>query len=338
MSVLSPTASARANPIDRPLVSIVSIFHNRESAVASSVGSLLAQDYPNLEIVVVDDGSTDGTLAALKEFDDPRLELRSQGNRGFTVTLRDTVASTRGEFVAIHDAGDVSFPQRVSRQVALARGRPEVGVVGCFVELHDERRPIKGAHRPAVGSDATAQLLKHNLFTHGEVLFRRSAYEQVDGYREFFTYSQDRDLWLRMSLVTAFAVVPETLYRRIQFVEGVATNLDKKLLQSHLAAFAAQCLVMRRRLGYDWVDLYGGAAGVCRRRSPEVARRLWGLSLRALRTGDFEKARWLLHLSETEHRTAVGWSLRTIVEASASSSTLRSALRRAAELRDRTRW
>lgn len=321
-----------------PLVSIVTVFHNREAAVASSVGSLLAQDHPNLEIVVVDDGSTDGTLARLKEFDDPRLEVRSQPNRGFTATLRDTVAGTRGEFVAIHDAGDLSFPRRVSRQVALAQARPEVGVVGCFVELHDERRPIRSAHRPQIGPEPTAQLLRRNLFTHGEVLFRRSAYDEVEGYRGFFTYSQDRDLWLRMSLVTKFAVVPEVLYRRIQFAEGVGSNLDKKLLQSHLASFATQCLEMRMRMGYDWVDLYGDAAGVCRRRSPEVARRLWSMALRALRTGDFEKAAWLLDLSESEQRTPVGWSLRRLVSASRPLPAARTALRRAAEFRDRVRW
>ncbi|MEL7029538.1 MAG: glycosyltransferase family A protein, partial [Pseudomonadota bacterium] len=93
-----------------PLVSVVTIFYNRADHVRSSIESLLSQTYPNMEIVAVDDGSTDDTLRELQAIEDPRYRVISKENTGFTRSLNFAIAQTSGAYVAIHDAGDISYP------------------------------------------------------------------------------------------------------------------------------------------------------------------------------------------------------------------------------------
>src|ERR1700749_4123369 len=124
----------------KPLVTIVSVFHNRGAEVERSVNSLLAQTYTPLEIIVVDDGSTDDTALRLRAFADPRLSVRIQPNQGFTRAVDAAVRSAKGSFVAIHGAGDISLPQRIEQQARVLAEHPEVGVVGCLIENETGRR------------------------------------------------------------------------------------------------------------------------------------------------------------------------------------------------------
>ena len=106
-----------------PLVTAITVFYNREAHVAQSVESLLAQDYPNLEILLVDDGSKDGTLDALQAYEsDLRVSVISGRNQGLVGALRAAIAQAQGSLIAIHGSGDISLPNRLSRQVeALGR-------------------------------------------------------------------------------------------------------------------------------------------------------------------------------------------------------------------------
>jgi len=131
-----------------PLVSVVLPCYDAERFLAEALDSLLAQTYSRLEILALDDGSSDGTLRILEEFAarDTRVRvLRNPTNQGVIRTLNRGVAEAGGEIVARMDADDVAAPTRIERQVGVLAARPEIDLVGTGVEVVDssDGRPLR---------------------------------------------------------------------------------------------------------------------------------------------------------------------------------------------------
>lgn len=123
-----------------PLVSVVLPCYEAERFLAEALDSLLGQTYGELEILAIDDGSSDGTLGILEEFaarDERVRVLRNPENQGVIRTLNRGVAEARGEIIARMDADDVAAPARIERQVEVLAGRPEIDLVGTGVEVVD---------------------------------------------------------------------------------------------------------------------------------------------------------------------------------------------------------
>ncbi|MFE0756220.1 glycosyltransferase family 2 protein [Inquilinus sp. NPDC058860] len=239
----------------RPLVSIITVYYNRGDLVADSIESLLSQTHRTIEIIAVDDGSTDDTYDRLRAFDDERLTVVRHQNQGFVGSIRKGIEMAGGQVIAIHGSGDISHPDRIARQLAVLEQRPDVGVVGCYVENRNLLRKQSTLHMPKVGPDAGRQLAEANFLTHGEVMFRKRVYDAVGGYRTFFRQAQDRDLWLRMSEQTGFHIVPEFLYTRFIRSDGV-TGARPERLAAHilLSSLAVHCYEARRRNEPDPLD------------------------------------------------------------------------------------
>ncbi len=239
-------------------ITAITVYHNRERFVRESVGSLVSQSCRDLEIVLVDDGSSDGTLEELRRFEpDPRVEVVSGPNRGFTAAIRSAIEKhATGEFVAVHGSGDWSHPSRIEKQARLMESRPTYAGVGCWVENVDEKGNRQVWHTRARPLDFH-DLSNRNWFSHGEVMFRRSAYDACGGYRPAFRYSQDYDLWLRMAGQGRMGFVPEVLYRRHVRSDGVELNPRKKAAQIYMLASAVANARLRRRCGVDAVEVFG---------------------------------------------------------------------------------
>src|ERR1041384_2352433 len=118
---------------DAPVVSVVLSVHNGERHLAAALRSVSAQSYRNFELIVIDDGSTDGTAEILEAFRaaEPRAIVVHQENRGLTASLNRGVALARGAFIARQDADDVSLPERFARQVARLEAAASLAGVGC---------------------------------------------------------------------------------------------------------------------------------------------------------------------------------------------------------------
>ena len=277
---------------DRPLVSVISCFYNRADSARQSVESLLAQTYRNLEILLVDDGSRDNTLERLSSYKDPRIKLIAHSNKGFVRALCNAIANSSGDLIAIHGSGDISFPTRIEQQANLLINNPDIGVVGCYVRNFNIIRRKWDIFRPSVDGDQLATLVRRNCFTHGEVMFRRRCYEQVGGYREFFQFAQDRDLWLRMAPITRFAIIPEVLYQREPDKGSVTKNPQKSRKQVYLSEFAVYCANIRKESGYDPLDVDGYEAfqSITKKCNLRLSSRLRGLALRYLADGDVATA------------------------------------------------
>ncbi len=281
-----------------PSVSAVSAFYNRASYVAASVGSLLGQTLDDMEVIIVDDGSRDGTAAELRKLQDPRLQLMIQENAGFVVSMNRAIRASHGRYVAIHGSGDTSLPRRLERQAAYLDANPDVGVVGCLIDAQGRTWGEAVDSAPLL-----ERAVASNPFSHGEVMFRRDLFDKVGGYREIFRFAQDRDLWLRMGRHCNYAVLPETLYERFYLPDGVGRNAEKVFLQAKLAQFAVQCAQDVDGAGRDPIDRHGASALLMMRPSPAVASKLGHVGLRWLRDGHVAEARFLCSHAWEEAKT-----------------------------------
>jgi len=200
-----------------PRVSVVMAVRDDVSRLPVAVESILSQEFPDLELVVVDDGSVDGSGDWLDRCaaSEPRLRVLHQQNSGLTAALVRGCAMARGEVIARQDSDDRSLPGRIGAQLSLLDADPRVGFVACTTQYLGPRdEALMVLSRPSDPLEATDGLLHRRLGppAHGSVMFRSSLYRAVGGYREAFRFAQDSDLWLRMAEQALFASVPELLY------------------------------------------------------------------------------------------------------------------------------
>jgi glycosyltransferase involved in cell wall biosynthesis len=304
------TASATTAGAALPLVSIISSYYNRASYVDASVKSLLAQHYPNIEIILVDDGSTDDTYQRMRAFDDPRLTAITHANCGLVRSFRKAISMSRGEIIAIHGSGDISFPDRIEKQVRLLLERPDVGVVGSFYQRISYKDGSIMTIKPKISGDPSVVLIDRNFLAHGAVAFRRRVYDQVGGYRQTFVYAEDRDLWLRLSQVTDFHIIEEVLYRCDDPPDSISRTPRKRMMETYLSEFAVSCHVRKMMQGRDWLEEFGDLGILFRPRSRRLSKQLYAWSKYHLLAGDLTRAAFLNELSRQE-----GWTLRNSVNA-----------------------
>ncbi len=180
-----------------------------------AVDSLLAQTYQDLEIVISDDYSTDGTAAYLAGLRDPRLRvIRPPAPVGLVEAHRFAVAASTTELVAMIGADDVAEPDRLARQVALLDRDPSLALVGCWCVMIDGRGARVGSIRYAVGpAEIRARIVRNTQVPLPAMVFRRAAYDAVGGFTEEYDYAFDYDLVERFARREAVANVPEELLR-----------------------------------------------------------------------------------------------------------------------------
>ena len=183
--------------------------------VREAVESTLAQTAGDLELIVIDDGSTDQTPAALTAFHDPRLRVERRASAGLTRALSRALELARAPLVARLDADDVALPDRLERQRRFLDDRPDVGLLGTGARERDiSGRELRIVRPPADDGAIRRALIRANPFVHSSVMMRRAALDQVGGYDPSFPVAQDYDLWMRLASVTRLANLPEPLIIR----------------------------------------------------------------------------------------------------------------------------
>jgi glycosyltransferase involved in cell wall biosynthesis len=269
-------------------IDVITGYYNRASVVNRTLDSLRNQSFQDFRLVVFDDASTDGTGAALMAYteaaEDERIDARiHETNVGFVRGLATAIESVDSEYIAIQGSGDVSRPDRLERQAALLDARPEVGVVGCWYVNVVEREGVRRLRTPDASQASFATLQRQNFFSHGEVMIRRSAYESVGGYRTAFRNSQDLDLWLRLSLVSKFATVPEVLYERYVQFDGVSYDPRKLLRQAAYSIAARRISSMDDESARKWLIQIEAEGPECLvpRTDPEVQAKYVKAALRS---------------------------------------------------------
>jgi glycosyltransferase involved in cell wall biosynthesis len=169
-----------------PLISVVIPAFNAERYIREAVLSALTQSHQNLEVVVVDDGSTDGTAAAIAELNDPRLRIISQKNRGVSAARNQGLRCTSGEYVAFLDADDYWIPGKLEAQVQAFNSREELVAVGTLGRYVSAEGRVLGIAGELLTEQAEADVVEGKLmpFPPGTIMFRRRALEAVAGFDE----------------------------------------------------------------------------------------------------------------------------------------------------------
>jgi len=201
----------------QPQVSVVMSVYNGADYLSDSIRSIIDQEGVDLEFIIVNDGSTDNSPRVLDDFaaSDPRIRLFHRENQGLTKSLIFGCSQARAEFIARHDADDLSLPDRLRKQYALISADDQVVMASCWTRyIGPEHENLGLVKRPESAEQATHALLQERQGppAHGSVMFRKYAYEQVGGYREAFYFGQDSDLWLRMCQRGDVNYLPECLY------------------------------------------------------------------------------------------------------------------------------
>lgn len=193
-------------------VSVVIPTHNRRHLIGRAIDSAQSQIYPDLEILVVDDGSTDGTRELVEGYPEVKY-LRLPINRGGGVARNLGVASSDGEYVAFLDSDDEWLPEKTAIQVALLDARPEVGAVYSRHFAHDDSSGRRTEQYPELYRGNVRDILLSGRCPKTVSLFmvRRTAFSEVGGFDEYLSAFQDTDLWLRLSQSWSFEAVNEAL-------------------------------------------------------------------------------------------------------------------------------
>ena len=216
------TDAGRA-PAGGPLVSVVIPAYNAGAVLADTITSALDQTYAPIEVVVVNDGSTDDTAAVAASFGD-RITYVEQANAGPAAARNAALRVARGELAALLDADDLWMPTRIERCVEILQARPEVGMVTTDAYLIEEgvkteKRSYGDRRRypfPAHEDDQIAEIARRNFLFVG-VVFRRSLVDACGDLDERIWGAEDYDLWTRFLISgsrAAFVNEPLGWYRR----------------------------------------------------------------------------------------------------------------------------
>lgn len=194
-----------------PTVSVIMTAYNAGPYLRPAIDGLLAQTFPDFEIVVVENGSTDGTRAGLAAYGDSRLRvIELDENIGRTPALNLALENARGRYVANQDADDTSLPTRLEKQVAYLDGHPDCVLVASWCDFIDETGARIGVFGPPAGS-AYEVFPVNNPISHSAAMFRRDSAVAVGGYPADFPFAQDAALWLKLAARGDAFVLPETL-------------------------------------------------------------------------------------------------------------------------------
>ena len=168
-----------------PRVSVVTTVYNGEPYFERAVPGILAQTFRDFEFIVVDDGSSDGSLPRLREIAerDPRVRVFAPGRLGAAAAYNFGVTQARGEYVARQDFDDRSYPERLRLQTEFLDAHPEVGIVGGYYRVVDERRGERYVRMPPLEHPAIVSAMARNIpIAHTVATFRRRAWEEAGGY------------------------------------------------------------------------------------------------------------------------------------------------------------
>jgi len=244
MTVLpAPVEEAQPDASPCPRLTVVMTVYNGMPYLREAVESVLSQTYRDFRLIVIDDGSTDGSGPFLDGITDPRLVVVHQGNQGQHKAANRGIALAEGEFIARMDADDVAQPDRLAKQVAFLDANPHVGLVGGQILRMGARGAGMPSNLPTTHAEIVDDLLanRHGM-CNATTMFRRELFEQVGGYWEH-NLSEDWDLFLRMAEVSELANLDELLLA-VRFHSGSLNG--RRIVEAQLYnEFAAHRAMLR---------------------------------------------------------------------------------------------
>jgi glycosyltransferase involved in cell wall biosynthesis len=203
------------------LVSVIIPAYNAARFIEATLDSVIAQTYTNLEIIIVDDGSTDNTRELIEPYlKDPRVRLICQANAGVHAARNKGIENSSGEFIAPVDADDIWFPAKIEKQVRAMQSNPNAGLVYAWTVHLDEEGNLNGDYlaQTRTGNVLRAMLEQELIGSASIPLFRRTCLDDVGYYRAGYKGVEDFELYMRVAEKWEYDVAPDFLigYRMVQ--------------------------------------------------------------------------------------------------------------------------
>lgn len=241
--------------MNKSLISVVLPTHNRSDYLEKALESVCVQDYPFLEIIVVDDQSTDETPDLLKrlQIKDDRIRVVTNSNNiGFVKSLNRGIRAARGAYVARIDDDDVWVDkEKIKKQTSFLDVNPEYVVVGGgIIRINDFGKEMSRELFPETDKEIRKTMLVSDPIVHVSAIFRKDAWEEVGGYDEQFDYSQDWELWAKLGAKGRYYNFQEYFVRSLFSSRG----RSGKNMRYHLWLN----LKIRKRYRHDFPNFWKG--------------------------------------------------------------------------------
>lgn len=201
-----------------PAITVAMSMRNAAQFLAPAICSVLAQSLNDFEFLILDDGSTDDSLAIAQGFaeQDPRIRIIARENRGLVTSLNQLLAEARAPLVARFDADDICLPDRFAQQASFLTAHPDHGLVGAntlMIDALGQPAPNPPFTRPISDAQLRESFESGPNLCHSVVMYRRDLVLALGGYRAAYRHAEDYDLWLRLAEVTKLANLPQPLLR-----------------------------------------------------------------------------------------------------------------------------
>lgn len=195
------------------LVSVVMPVFNARGFLSESIASVLNQTYNQLELIIVDDGSTDGGYDICEQWalEDSRITLLSQLRKGEAGARNSGIAASKGDLIAVQDADDISEPHRIRRQVDYMVSHPTIAALGSYMVTFGLAQQGRLVMKPTHHASLALQIPWQNPILHPTAMIQRSVLDEVGHYRPL--QSPDLELWTRIMVNHRVANIPEMLVR-----------------------------------------------------------------------------------------------------------------------------
>jgi glycosyltransferase involved in cell wall biosynthesis len=215
----------------KPLISVVIPAFNSGSFIGEAIESILSQRYSPIEIICVDDGSTDGTREIISEFGE-KARYFYQENRGVSAARNSGISSSRGELIAFLDADDCWETDKLEKEYSIFEGNPKIGLVHTdvyhWLPAQDRRAVVEGTRNSVKGDDYVGLFFRNSIIT-SSVMVRRECLDCVGVFDENLKVSEDWDLWIRIARRFPLVHIPEPLVFYRVHPGSLTTNKGKML-------------------------------------------------------------------------------------------------------------
>ena len=211
-----------------PRVSIVIPAYNALPFLPHTVASSLAQTWADFELLIIDDGSSDGTASWVAGQLDPRIRLIKQPNQGAATARNTGIFAARGEYIAFLDADDLWEPTKLEQQVACLEASPEVGLVHTAIRyINEEGSEIGRVLRSSGNGNVWEQVVLHMLIRCGSTpLIRRECFDEVGVFDPKLDFAEDWDMWIRIAARYHFTVINQPLVAYRQHKTNMTKNYE----------------------------------------------------------------------------------------------------------------
>lgn len=250
-SMQKPLSCAGKNRavMNTPQISIVMPVYNSEKFVEQAIRSLLVQTFMDFELIIVDDGSTDGSTDIVKQFDDERIRVfTNDKNQGIVYSRNRGLAEIRGRFYAPFDSDDVAVPHKFQKQISFLKQNPDIAMTGSWARLMDKTGKPTG-ERWKLGANPNtipSIMLFRNYFVHSSLLVRRKAIETVV-YQEGLDVVEDYRFCADLSFQHKVCNYPEYLIDYRVHGKSAMRSDDKRMRNQDIKIYR----YLFRRLGME---------------------------------------------------------------------------------------